>query len=205
LLNLGLAFEACRAIIPRYKWSDDCDYDSAGEKMSKQKPFFGTFLKVSSLVIVFVFTAALVARVAAAEHSKEQLTEKKALDLQKKMDDAWIAGDAKALGTLLADGFVFVHATGQTTLKPEFVDLVASAKLKIASVNPITTHVTPFDGGALVLRDVEYGLMAPSPNGGAPKVVTLRLRQSNVWVHTAADWQLLLCQGSPIMPPGGGR
>ena len=116
------------------------------------------------------------------------------LALQKKYQDACLAGDAAALDSLLADDMVFVHGGAAMDTKASFIESIKSGKLKIASYEASDPKIVHFRGGAIISAVSDVGLA--SPNGGAPRV--LRMRISSVWIPRLAGWQMILTQATPV-------
>jgi hypothetical protein len=64
--------------------------------------------------------------------------------------EAMVAGDADALGELLADGFVLTHMTGYRQPKEEWLADVRSGAMTYHSMEDVDVRVE-FDGGSPVL------------------------------------------------------
>jgi hypothetical protein len=69
--------------------------------------------------------------------------------------------------------------------------------MKLSTYQLNDHKVVLFDGGAIVNGMVDVGLVPP--NGGEPRL--LHMRNSSVWVHKPAGWQLILNQGTPVAGP----
>lgn len=116
------------------------------------------------------------------------------LALQKKYQDACLAGDSAALDSLLADDMVFVHGGAAVDTKASFIDSIKSGKLKIASYQAGDPKIVYFRGGAIISAVTDVGLA--SPDGGPPRV--LRMRISSVWIPRLTGWQMILTQATPV-------
>lgn len=123
-----------------------------------------------------------------------RITQDQLLALQKKYQDACLAGDAPALDALLAEDMVFVHGGAAVDTKASFIDSIKSGKLKIASYEASDPKTVFFRGGAIISAITDVGLA--SPNGGSPRV--LRMRISSVWIPRPAGWQMILTQATPV-------
>jgi hypothetical protein len=86
--------------------------------------------------------------------------------------DAMVAGDANALGALLADGFILTHMTGYRQPRAEWLDSVRSGEMTYHAITDIE-----------VLVDVE---------DPARPVVTARTRtEATIW-GASGTWPLQL-------------
>jgi uncharacterized protein (TIGR02246 family) len=151
-----------------------------------------------------VFGAALLLNLVSARSSEaqvvasnERLTAAKALDLEKRFQDATIASDAATIAKLMADDAIFVHGNALVQSKAEFLEAATKRRFRIRSFEISEPQVVVFGGGAIVsgLEDI---VLAPRAAGEQPLKVEMRV--SGVWVARPGGWQLILNQSTPVEP-----
>src|SRR5271170_3269355 len=115
-------------------------------------------------IVVTTLALGLMASRAEAVPAGETISQTQALELQKKFEDAQIAGDAAVISMLMADDGLFIHATGAVQTKAEFVRSIAAGRLRPSKFESSDRRVILFEGGAIV-----EGAVAVTLNGaGAP-------------------------------------
>jgi ketosteroid isomerase-like protein len=161
-------------------------------KLSNDR-FTSTIAIITGAALLLVTAAAL--RVRAQAASQDEV-----LRMQKKFQDASVAGDGAAVGAMMADDAIFVHGNGAMQSKPEFLAAMANGQLALSQYDLSNPKVVLFDGGAIVTGIVDIAFKVP-PNAppGPPRV--LHMRGSSVWQHKSTGWQLVLDQDTPIQGP----
>jgi ketosteroid isomerase-like protein len=158
-------------------------------------------IRMNSLAVAAAMALAIGAMSAAPAAEAQKLTEAQALNLQQKFESAQLAGDAAAVGALMADNSVFVHGNMRVQTKAEFVASVG--KGGPTSFEGKDRKVILFDNGALVTGPVNISLAAPAAAGGsAAPPRQLHIYLSTLWTHTAAGWQEILSQTTELPPAG---
>jgi ketosteroid isomerase-like protein len=127
--------------------------------------------------------------------SNGKLAAAQVLELQKRFEEATVTCDAATIAKLMADDAIFVHGNASVQRKPEFVKAARERRFRIKSFDITDPKVVFFDGGAII-SGVENIVLGPSPAGGQPRKV--RMRVSDVWVARPGGWQLILNQGTPF-------
>jgi ketosteroid isomerase-like protein len=164
--------------------------------MMRWKNALASLIVACLAVAVFIGIGAVRASKAQAG-AAPQLTEAQVLDLQKRFQDASVAVDAATISSLMADDAIFVHGSAAVQTKAEYLASLTSGQMKLSTYKLNDHKVVLFDGGAIVNGMIDVGLVPP--NGGEPRI--LHMRNSSVWVHKPAGWQLILNQGTPIAGP----
>ena len=153
---------------------------------------------------VLMIAAAMLGAGAVRAADGPQLTKDEALKLTNEFQRATVAGDAAALGRLMADDCIFIHGNGMVQSKEVFTGMLSSGRMKVTSWDMKSPNVILFDGGAIVTGVSEWDMMPPGGSTNANPMV-LHLHVSQVWARTAAGWQLILDQDTSITQPGGPR
>ena len=154
---------------------------------------------IAAIATVILFAAGIV-QLSSAQNGaamKPKTNEAQMLDLQKQFEDASIAADAAKVSALMSDDAIFVHASGATQTKAEYINSLTTGQLKVSTYQMNDGKVVFFDGGAVVSGPTDIGLVLP---GGAPPRM-LHLRVSTVWLAKPTGWQVVLNQGTPIAGP----
>jgi hypothetical protein len=133
-----------------------------------------------------------------------QLTKNEALKLTNDFQKATVAGDAATLDKLMANDCIFIHGNGMVQSKAVFTSMLTSGRMKVTSWDMKSPDVMLFNGGAIVTGESEW-VMAPPPGSASTNPMSLHLRVSQIWVHTAKGWQLILDQDTSIAQPQGMR
>jgi ketosteroid isomerase-like protein len=131
-----------------------------------------------------------------------QLTKEAAVKLQDDFQSAVVAADSAALDKLMADDCTFIHGNAMQQSKAQFMGMLKSGRMKVTEFKSSSQNVVPFDGGAIVISVINWGMLPPNGATNAHPMV-LPMRISDIWVHTARGWQLLLEQDTTL-PQGSG-
>ena len=105
---------------------------------------------------------------------------------------AMIAQDFDALGRLLADDLLYTHSTAVTDSKADYIAALRSGKYRYKAARregvTVRMHGTTaiVNGRASIDVDVD----------GVPRTVSNVF--VNVWVRTAAGWQMTAWQSTPL-------
>jgi Domain of unknown function (DUF4440) len=155
---------------------------------------------VGIFLIVGVMLGAGVARAA----DGPQLTKADALKLQDDFQNAVVAADSATLDKLMAGDCIFIHGNAMQQTKAQFIGMLKGGAMKVTEFKSSSQDVVPFNGGAIVISVVDWGMLPPRGAMNAGPMV-LHMRISDVWAHTAAGWQLILEQDTTLAQPGGMR
>lgn len=130
-------------------------------------------------------------------------TESEALQMQKKFQDAVVAGDISAIAPLMADGAIFIHGNGAMQDKMQFLDGIKNGQLSLSAYDLKEPKVIPISGGAIVtgLEDLTFRPRAGSSNPAR----TIHMRGSGIWQHRGGKWQLVLDQDTTLAGPPAAR
>jgi ketosteroid isomerase-like protein len=131
--------------------------------------------------------------------SKQQLTEAQVLDLQKRFQDACVAGNVDAIGPMMTDDAIFIHGNGAMQGKTEFLAAIKNGQLSLSAYDLKEPKVILFDGGAIVSGLEDLAFKPPAGSAASPRVI--HMRGSAVWVRKAAGWRLLLDQDTTLAAP----
>lgn len=153
-----------------------------------RRPWMGIAFIAAAMVLVAGFS--LRARAQAANQDE-------VIKLQKQFQDAVVAGDTKAVGSMMTDEAFFIHGNGAMQNKTEFLAAIASAPFSGYELKD--PKVVFFDGGAIVTGLVDITFKAPAGSTAPPRVI--HMRGSAVWIHKAAGWHLVLDQDTTLAGP----
>jgi ketosteroid isomerase-like protein len=153
--------------------------------------------------ISLIFAAVLGAGAVRAADAP-QLTKDEALKLQDSFQSAVVAADSAALDKLMAEDCTFIHGNAMQQTKAQFIGMLKGGAMKVTEFKSSSQQVILFNGGAIVISVVDWGMMPPHAAPDASPMV-LPMRISNVWVHTGAGWQLILEQDTSLPQRGGMR
>jgi ketosteroid isomerase-like protein len=154
---------------------------------------------LTAILFVAGLTAASVCAQTAAP--KGALNKAQILVLQKKFQDASIAGDLPTLSALMADNATFIHGSGLVQTKAQYINSTTSGQMKLTAYELKESKVTFFKDGAIVVALTDVGLAPPrnAAPGTPPRL--LHMRVSTVWLRKLDGWQLILNQGTPLTDP----
>ena len=105
------------------------------------------------------------------------------------------AADVATLETLLAEDFIYVHASGRTENKDAYLASLGSGVFRWSGITHEDTSVRPLNGTALL-----YGLLhARKEEAGDTRQLLFRF--VSVWVRSDDAWQLGFMQNlKPAQP-----
>lgn len=122
------------------------------------------------------------------------------LKLQKQFQNDCVAGNAEAVGAVMADDAIYIHGNGVMHNKAELLALINNGQRSLSAFDLKEPKVILFDGGAIVSGLVDVAFRPPSGSTAAAQVV--HMRGSAVWIHKGGHWRLLFDQNTSIAPPG---
>lgn len=149
--------------------------------------------------VTAVAAAVVLIAVAALQVYAQEAMREEALQMQKKFQDAVVAGDVSTIEPLMADDAIFIHGNGSMQGKTEFLDAIKKGQLSLSAYELKEPKVIPTNGGAIVtgLEDLTFKPPAGSSNPGR----TIHMRGSGVWQHKSGKWQLVLDQDTTLAAP----
>jgi ketosteroid isomerase-like protein len=158
-----------------------------------------SFSKRRVLVCVVAAVAAGILVTAAGLRAYGQAAQDEALSLQKKFQEACVAGDVSAIEPMMADDAIFIHGNGMMQGKQEFLASIEKGQLALSAYELKDPKVIAFDGGVVVsgLEDLTF----KPPAGSASPGRTIHMRGSAVWVHKGSSWRLVLDQDTTLAGP----
>lgn len=157
-------------------------------------------LELGALLVVAALFAAGAVRAANGPH----LTKAKALKLQDEFQHAVVAANTAALDKLMAKDCTFIHGNAMQQTKAQFIGMLKGGAMKVTEFKSSSQQVIPFNGGAIVISVVNWGMLPPRGGANAHPMI-LPMRISNVWVYTSAGWQMILEQDTSLPQRGGMR
>ena len=115
------------------------------------------------------------------------------LAADKQFFDALIAGDAGAVGRLLADGFVLIDVmSGSEIMRSDFLAALGSGQIKFESIEPADNHVRLYQTTAIITgRTQMKGRLGDAPFAASS-------RYTHVFVDLQGEWRLATAQGTQI-------
>jgi ketosteroid isomerase-like protein len=113
-------------------------------------------------------------------------------DAVKSAEKSWaaatVAGDAAALGRLLADDLTYTHSSGTTDTKAQYIGNL-TGKLKYHKIEHESMDVRIYGTTAVLTATAR---VSTSRDGGAPSPAHLRF--IHVWLRQGNDWKLVAHQ-----------
>jgi len=149
-------------------------------------------IAIVSVSVILIAAAAL--RMYAQTAAQDEV-----LKLQKQFQDNCVAGNADAVGAVLAEDAIYIHGNGVRHNKSELLALINNGQRSLSAFDLKEPKVILFDGGAIVSGLVDVAFRPPAGSTGAPRVV--HMLGSAVWIHKDGQWRLLLDQNTSIAPP----
>lgn len=118
------------------------------------------------------------------------------LGLEKAWNQAYKAGDVKALSAILDNSLVLVEDDGSLKTKSEFLASVKAASVNVEQVAPESLTVRIFGGTAIAI-----GVIAVKEAKGGKSVVH-RERFIDTWIYRNGSWVCIATDATPMR--GGG-
>jgi Domain of unknown function (DUF4440) len=151
------------------------------------------------VVGIAVVSVTVILIAAALRVYAQSATQDEVLKLQKQFPDNCVAGNADAVGAVLAEDAIYIHGNGVRHNKSELLALVHNGQRSLSAFDLKEPKVILFDGGALVSGLVDVTFRPPAGSTAAPRVV--HMLGAAVWIHKSGPWRLLLDQNTSIAPP----
>jgi ketosteroid isomerase-like protein len=155
------------------------------------KPAIRAVLAVALVAITALLMAAAAARALADDQSDEQ-ARSQVLTLEKLWNQAYKAGDTKALASILDNSLVLVEDDGSLKTRSEFLASIKGPTANEEQVAPESLTVRVFGNTAIAIGVI--GVKAKQ-NG---KVVTRRERFIDTWIKKEGTWVCIATNATPI-------
>jgi ketosteroid isomerase-like protein len=152
-----------------------------------------TVLFVVITLAVAVLTSALVSRAAADDEASVRV---QILALEKAWNQAYKAGDVKALSAILDNSLVLVEDDGSLKTKSEFLATVKASTGNDEQVAPESLTVRVFGTTA-----ISIGVLAVKEAKGG-KTVTHRERFIDTWIYKNGSWICIATDATPMLHAG---
>ena len=118
------------------------------------------------------------------------------LALEKAWNQAYKAGDIKALGSILDNSLVLVEDDGSLKTKSEFLGSIKASKTNEEQVAPESLTVRVFGNTAIAI-----GVIAVKGTKGGKSVI-LRERFIDTWIKKNGTWICIATDATPITHGG---
>jgi ketosteroid isomerase-like protein len=128
--------------------------------------------------------------VAAQDH--DSAARDQVLALEKAWNQAYKAGDTKALSSILDNSLVLVEDDGSLKTKSEFLASVKSSNANAEQVSPESLNVRVFGNTAIAIGVI----LVKVTKGG--KSTNLRERFIDTWINKEGKWVCIATNATPI-------
>ena len=146
-------------------------------------------MRLTALVVLVCATAFLVQ----AQDDSNHGVESKIIALEKAWNQAYKAGDRRALDTILDNDIVLINDDGTVQSKAEFLASVTASNSQEQQVAPESMSVHMF-GNAAIATGV---FRAKGVEGGKPYV--RRERFVDTWVFKGGKWTCVATNATPVL------
>ena len=146
-------------------------------------------MRLTALVVLVCATALLVQ----AQDDSDHGVESKIIALEKAWNQAYKAGDRRALDTILDNDIVLINDDGTVQSKAEFLASVTASNSQEQQVAPESMSVHMF-GNAAIATGV---FRAKGVEGGKPYV--RRERFVDTWVFKGGKWTCVATNATPVL------
>ena len=146
-------------------------------------------MRLTALVVLLCATALLVH----AQDDSDHGVESKIIALEKAWNQAYKAGDRRALDTILDNDIVLINDDGTVQSKAEFLASVTASNSQEQQVAPESMSVHMF-GNAAIATGV---FRAKGVEGGKPYV--RRERFVDTWVFKGGKWTCVATNATPVL------
>ena len=147
-----------------------------------------------TLILMFTLVFAPIASVSAQDD--EASARAKVIGLEKSWNQAYKAGDVKALAAILDNSLVLVEDDGSLKTKSEFLASVRSSTANEEQVAPESLTVRVFGNTAIAI-----GVIAVKEIKGG-KSVTHRERFVDTWLNRNGAWICIATNATPMTHAG---
>jgi ketosteroid isomerase-like protein len=138
-----------------------------------------------AVTLVMSSTAAL-----AAAEDRDSAARDQVLALEKAWNQAYKAGDTKALSSILDNSLVLVEDDGSLKTKSEFLASVKSSNVNAEQVSPESLSVRVFGNTAIAIGVI----VVKETKGGK----ALRERFIDTWINRDGKWVCIATNATPI-------
>lgn len=152
----------------------------------KLKPFL-TLLR-ALLIAAFV----LWVQPAAAQNEQKSKIEETIRRLQERRFEAMVAGDIPTLNSILADDMVYTHTTAQADTKKQFLNSLASGRLKYESIQVNEATVRVYGTAAIVTGQATMKVSSGSQR------MSFVVRFTDVYANRDGRWQMVAWQSTRL-------
>ena len=149
---------------------------------------------VAALSIVTLWTLAPAVLVQAQDH--DAAVRDQVIALEKAWNQAYKAGDTKALAAILDNSLILVEDDGSLKTKSEFLASVKSSRTNEEQVAPESLTVRVFGNTAIAI-----GVLAVKATKGGKPVVH-RERFIDTWINKNGSWVCIATNATPITHGG---
>lgn len=125
-------------------------------------------------------------------------SEQEVLQVEQARIRALLAADAAALEPLLADDLVFVHVSGWSQTKKEYVESIRRGELKYEAIEPSAVRARVY-GDAVVLTGRNAIKVRSERRQG--QLLETQILFTAVYVKSAGRWQLAVWQSTAARQP----
>ena len=147
-------------------------------------------MKVAACIVLMILACLLL--LAAQQDDSEAQARSQVLALEKLWNQAYKAGDRKALGSILDNGLVLVEDDGSLKTKAEFLSSVQAPTSNEEQVAPESLTVRVFGKTAIAIGVIA---VKAKENG---KVVTRRERFIDTWLYKNGTWVCIATDATPM-------
>lgn len=142
-----------------------------------------------TLMLVTAFSVVLAASTLAADDAQRAV-----LNAHEQRRAATVAGDADIVGSLMTDDLTFTHANAVVETKAQFVDALASGRLRYRSITDEEPQVRVHGGAGIV-----SGICRIVVNASGTEI-DIRVRFTELWVKKEGGWRMTLWHATEIPP-----
>ena len=146
-------------------------------------------MRLTAILVLICATAWLVQAQSDSDHGVES----KIIALEKAWNQAYKAGDRRALDTILDNDIVLINDDGTVQNKAEFLASVTASNSQEQQVAPESMSVHVF-GNAAIATGV---FRAKGVEGGKPYV--RRERFVDTWVYKGGKWTCVATNATPML------
>jgi uncharacterized protein (TIGR02246 family) len=127
-----------------------------------------------------------------ARNEQKAKVEETIRNLEERRFQAMIATDTAALNKILSEDLVYTHATGQADTKKQFLDSVASGRLKYESIQVNEATVRVYGTAAVVT-----GRATMKVSSGR-QGMSFQIRFTDVYANRDGHWQMVAWQSTRL-------
>ena len=147
-------------------------------------------VKLAACVVLMILACLLL--LAAQQDDAEAQARSQVLALEKLWNQAYKAGDRKALGSILDNGLVLVEDDGSLKTKAQFLSSVQASTSNEEQVAPESLTVRVFGKTAIAIGVIA---VKAKENG---RVVTRRERFIDTWLFKDGSWVCIATDATPM-------